>query len=130
MSDVACVLKWMVLQNKAIASGSSSGNVTSVGDTTDLSSEPFSNRDWPSAKCGSSILVKTRDARLSTFDEARIDTLSGPTSNITSPAGSVSWTVPTIITRMCSEDLNCDGEEMMSCCARAPDFQMIPAKVV
>ena len=124
MSGVACLLKWMVSQNRTIASGSSSGNVTSIGDAADFSSEPSPNRDWPSAKRGPSILSKTRDARRSTFDEARINTLSGPTSNITSPAGSVSWNMPAIIPWMCSDDLDFDGEEMMSPCAQVPELQI------
>ena len=118
MSGVACLLKWMVSQNKIIASGSSSGNVTSVGDTTEFPSEPFSDRDWPSAKCGPSILAKTGDARLSTFDEARINSLSGPTNKIRSPAESASWHVPAITTRIGSDDLNFSGESMISRCAR------------
>ena len=118
MSGVACLLKWMVSQNRIIASGSSSGNVTSVGDTAEFSSDPFSNRDWPSAKCGPSILAKTGDARLSTFDEARINSLSGPTSNIKSPAESASWNVPAITTRLCNDDLKFSAERMMSRCAR------------
>ena len=118
MSDVACLLKWMVSQNRVIASGSSSDNVTSVGDTAAYSSEPLSNRDWPLAKCEPSILAKSGDARLSTIDEARIASLSGPTSNIKSPAEPALWNMPAIIRRMCSDDLKFSGEEMMRRCAR------------
>ena len=122
MFGVACLLKWTISQNKIIASGSSSRNVTSVGDTAEFSSEPFSNRDWPSAKCGPSILAKTGDARLSTFDETRINSLSGPTSNIKSPAESALWNVPAITMRLCDDDLNFSGERMMSRCARILRF--------
>ena len=128
MSGVACFLKWMVSQKRVIASGSSSGSVISVVDTAEFPSESLSNRDWPSAKCVPSILAKTGDARLSTCDDARIDSLSGPTSNIRFPAELASWYMPAIVTMRCCEDLKLSVKEMMSLCARVLELHMPLAK--